>query len=114
MIFISWHSCGNKKKVRSPGRDIELFSSHFLSRYHKIVSHYHKLENRSHKLASHYHKIVNHSHKLESRYLKILTHSHKLESRYHKILIHSHKLAKSLPEDTNSFPQVSKVVTTRY
>ena len=91
-----------------------VFLSFVLSRYHKIVSHYHKLEDRSHKLTSHYHKIVNRSQKLESRYHKILTRSHKLESRYHKILTHSHKLAKSLPQDTNSFLQVSKVVTTRY
>ena len=72
--------------LRSPERNIELFSYHFLSCYHKIVSH---------------------SHKLTSRYHKILSCSHKLGSR-------SHKLAKSLPQDINLFPQVSKVITTRY
>ena len=90
----------NTKNYRAQEGTQNCFPLIFLSRYRKVVSHYHKLENHSHKLASHYHKIVNCS--------------HKLESRYHKILTRSHKLAKSLPQDTNSFPQLSKVVTTRY
>ena len=100
-------------------RDIELFSYHFLSCYHKIVSHYHKLENRSHNLASHSHKIVSGSHKFTSRYHKILSHSHKLEICYNKMLTkfitaNSLQVRKLFPQDTNPFPQLSKVITTRY
>ena len=32
--------------IRSPGRDIELFSWNFLSRYHEIVSHSHKIHRK--------------------------------------------------------------------
>ena len=87
--------------LRSPGRDIELLS-------------WHRDSKSSHKIESRYHKILSCSHKLASRYHKIESRSHKLASHYHKILTHSHKLAKSLPQDTNSFPQVSQVITTRY
>ena len=123
--------------IRSPGRDIELFSCHFLSHYHEIVRCSHKSASRSHKLTSR-------SHKLESRYHKILTRSHKLTSCYfildiffsiyvirevflfygtssygslrcsflwspgRDIELFSLHLFISLPQDSKSFPQVSK------
>ena len=68
-----------------PRKGHRTVSLSFLSRSHKLASHFHKLASRSHMIVSCYHKLV-------SCYHKILFHSLELASCFQKIPSHSQKL----------------------
>ena len=85
-----------KKRLQSPGRDMELFCYNFVL-YYELASCYYKMLSHSHNFISHGYEILSYCYEILSHGNEILTCGNKILSGYHKkvnpcVFIHSHPL----------------------